>query len=145
MRISARGIIVYDNNLLVIHRDKFGDQYYTLPGGGLDINETIENCLRREVLEETSIQITDLKLVFIEDDKFYGRQNIFLAKYLSGQIALNPNSSEYKINQLGKNIYTPKWLAVSDLAKVNFKTPKLQQAILNLLANNLEFNEVTAL
>ena len=145
MRKSSRGIIVYDNNILVIHRNKFGDEYYMLPGGALELGESPEECLRREIMEETSIAVSDLKLVFTEDDKFYGRQYVYLVKYLSGRPELSVESTEYKINLLGKNIYTPMWLSLTDFASVKFITPKLQQSILQLIAENFQFSDVRAI
>ena len=55
MRTAVRAIIIKDNNLLVMHRNKFGNEYLTLVGGGVELNETKEQALVREVIEETSI------------------------------------------------------------------------------------------
>ena len=38
---------------------------YALPGGFVDENEVVADACRREVMEETNIQVTDLKLVGI--------------------------------------------------------------------------------
>ena len=36
MRRASRGIVIKDNNLLVMHRNKFGTEYDTLPGGNVE-------------------------------------------------------------------------------------------------------------
>ncbi len=48
-RIGAYLICIEDNRLAVI-RDPQG---YFLPGGGIDDNESLEECLKRECIEET--------------------------------------------------------------------------------------------
>jgi ADP-ribose pyrophosphatase YjhB (NUDIX family) len=44
---SVRAIIIKDKSLLSMRRDKFGMQYYTLIGGGVDVGEDHETALRR--------------------------------------------------------------------------------------------------
>jgi 8-oxo-dGTP pyrophosphatase MutT (NUDIX family) len=53
-RTAARGIIRNGNLYLMIF-SKFGD--YKFPGGGVEIGETLENTLIREVQEETGFRV----------------------------------------------------------------------------------------
>jgi 8-oxo-dGTP diphosphatase len=41
---------------------------YALPGGFVEIGETVEDACRREVLEEVGIQVGDLRLVGVYSD-----------------------------------------------------------------------------
>ena len=43
-----------------------GTGRWTLPGGGLELGETLEQCARHELLEETGLQVAQL-----EELKFY--------------------------------------------------------------------------
>lgn len=52
-RVACRGIIKKNGKYLVVHLAKF--DITTFPGGGLEENETLEECVRREVLEETGV------------------------------------------------------------------------------------------
>jgi 8-oxo-dGTP diphosphatase len=130
MKLAVRAIVIHDNQLLVIHRNKFGHQYYTLPGGGVRGGEAKGAALLRELAEETSVQITGPRLVFTEDPGApYGTQYIYLCDYQSGEPVLHPASEEAKINALGQNIYTPQWLPLNKLAEVPFLSVRLRNAI----------------
>ncbi|AIO19222.1 RNA pyrophosphohydrolase [Candidatus Izimaplasma bacterium HR1] len=52
-RTACRGIVIKDDKYLVVHLLKH--DITTFPGGGLEENETLEECVVREVLEETGI------------------------------------------------------------------------------------------
>lgn len=136
MRKAARAIIILDNNLLVMHRNKFGHEYYTLVGGGVDVGETPEDTLVREVTEETSLRLTQFRHVFIEHaDEVFGDQYIYLCEFPGGTVALPDDSDEAQINQLGKNLYTPMWLPLDKLPTVEFLSERLKQAILDGIKN----------
>jgi len=136
-RKAVRAIIINDKHeLLVMHRNKFGQEYYTLVGGGIDAGETAEHALVREVREETSLQATHARLVFIEEaGDPYGTQLIYLCAYKGETMALHPDSDEAHINRLGQNLHTPMWLPLNDLPGVTFRSPALQQALLHALKN----------
>jgi ADP-ribose pyrophosphatase YjhB (NUDIX family) len=131
MRRAARAIIIHDGKLLVMHRNKFGTEYDTLPGGNVELGESLEQAALREVIEETSVQINNLRLVFVEEaGNPYGTQYIFLANYMSGEPKLHENSEEAHINKLGQNLYEPKWVELADLPKLPFVSEKLKQTII---------------
>lgn len=132
MRKAVRAIVVKDDALLTMHRNKFGEEYYTLVGGGIDVAETLEAALYREVSEEANLKVANPRLVFIEQaGDPYGDQYIYLCDYVSGEISLSAESTEAKINELGKNLYTPMWLPVKDLPNSSFFTEKLKAALIN--------------
>lgn len=134
MRKAVRAIVIKDNQLLVIKRNKFGKEYYTLPGGGIDPGETAEQALLRELREETNVTVDGLRPVFVEEaGNPFGTQYIFLCDYIDGEPVLSPDSEEAKIHALGFNLYTPEWLPLSHLTKVQFMSPKLRDAIVRSL------------
>ena len=131
-RQASRAIVIKDNQLLVMHRNKFGTEYETLPGGNVEIGETPEQAVVREVREETSIELADLRLVFMEDaGDPYGIQFIYLCRYVSGEPTLAPDSEEALINKLGKNLYDPRWVQLEALPTLPFLSEKLKTAILH--------------
>lgn len=54
-RIAVKAIIFKDNKLAMIQSDKYHE--YKFPGGGAHKNETHEETLMREVLEETGLTV----------------------------------------------------------------------------------------
>jgi 8-oxo-dGTP pyrophosphatase MutT (NUDIX family) len=130
MRKAARAIIVRDGQMLVMHRNKFGHEYYTLIGGGIKGGETEEQALRREVLEETGFIANGVRLVFLEEaGDPYGTQYIFLCDASGTTPQLAGDSAEAKLIPFG-NKHTPMWMPIEEFSKVEFRSPILQEAIL---------------
>lgn len=135
MRKAVRAIVIKDGKLLVMHRNKFGKEYETLPGGSIEVGESYEQALLRELQEETSVVVKPERLVFVEQaGDPYGTQYVFLCSYVSGEPQLAPDSEEALINKLGQNLYEPKWVAVSELSNLPFLSEKLKGMIMESIA-----------
>jgi ADP-ribose pyrophosphatase YjhB (NUDIX family) len=135
-RNAVRVIMVKDGHLLVMHRNKFGHEYYSLIGGGVDVGESLEQSLIREVKEETTLDISNPRLVYVQESgKPFGTQHIFWADYPGGEVNLSPASAEAKINELKKNLYTPLWLPISKLPEVPFLPTELKDRLIEDFAN----------
>jgi ADP-ribose pyrophosphatase YjhB (NUDIX family) len=67
IRNSAKAIIHRNGCLLAIHKaDTLGD-YYILPGGGQQYGEPLADTIRREVKEETALNVIVGGLLFIRE------------------------------------------------------------------------------
>lgn len=62
IRKAVRAIIIKEGQLLIMHRNKFGQEYDTLPGGNIEVGETPEQALYRELEEETMVTFSINKM-----------------------------------------------------------------------------------
>lgn len=132
MRRAARAIILKDDQLLVMHRNKFGQEYDILIGGAVEIGETPTQAVLREIQEEAGIEVSQPRLVFVEQaPEPYGVQYIFLCHYISGEAKLHPDSTETKIDSMGQNRYQPVWRKYGEFLELPFRSESLKRAISN--------------
>src|SRR5689334_14488997 len=70
MKVRRAGaLIIRDGKILLIHRKKKGDEYWVLVGGGVEIGETVEQALVREVREETGLEVKTFDLLRVHEDE----------------------------------------------------------------------------
>ena len=89
-RIAIRGIIIKDGKILAqqsVCRDI--DTNWCTPGGGLEFNETIEQGLTRELIEETGVQPQIGRLLFIQQYKDSKNEHLEFFYHIT-----NPNDFE---------------------------------------------------
>lgn len=92
-RIRVAGILVKEDKILFVKHKKNGEEYYLLPGGGVDFGESFEAALKREFMEEVNLEVEVDRLCFISegiDPK--GEKHIvsmfFLVNYISGELKI---------------------------------------------------------
>jgi 8-oxo-dGTP diphosphatase len=85
-----QGAILRDHHLLLIrhqhHED--GRTYWLVPGGGLEPGESEEDCVRREMREETGLQVQVERLLVEEASVpggIYAWYKTYLCSVLSGE------------------------------------------------------------
>ena len=91
-----------ERKLLLVRSHKWRDKY-VIPGGHIELGETQVAALRREIKEETSLDIYDIEFVgfqeFIFDDVFWRKRHFIFFDYAcktdSMQVELNFESEEY--------------------------------------------------
>jgi len=67
--ISAAGIVLIfeERVLLVLRRNPPTAGHWSFPGGAHEVGETIQEAARREMREETGLEIKDLRLLDVGD------------------------------------------------------------------------------
>ena len=58
--IAIKAVIIDDNRILFLKNER---NEWDFPGGKINFNEGIEECLKREVMEETNLDIKNLKIL----------------------------------------------------------------------------------
>lgn len=74
VRHACRGLIIKNNKILLGYERK-NDQYI-IPCGGLEENETYEECCKREIMEETGIICKPINNFLNIDELFTNMQHI---------------------------------------------------------------------
>ncbi len=126
--IVGVGAIVFNEGELLVIKDRFSAGY-KLPGGHIDKNESIIAAVKREVYEETGVNIEFESIVNIGHFKNgqFGEDNLYIvctAKALTKEIAINDPSE----------IAEARWIAPVDFLKsddVNNYNRSVVEAALN--------------
>lgn len=59
---KARAVVVNDGKVLILFNPK--TNAYTVPGGGVDEGETVEQAVKREALEESGYEVEPVKKIW---------------------------------------------------------------------------------
>ena len=77
------------DEILMVHAHTFRDRHYGLVAGFVETGETLEECVRREVWEETHLRITNIRYFASQPWPYPSGLMIgFTADYLSGELQL---------------------------------------------------------
>ncbi len=77
------------DEILMVHAHTFRDRHYGLVAGFVETGETLEECVQREVWEETHLRVTNIRYFASQPWPYpSGLMVGFTADYLSGEIEL---------------------------------------------------------
>ena len=112
LMVGAATLIMDDQNrLLLLHRSD--NDCWGPPGGALELGEEVETAARREVREETGLELGGMTLfgvfsgpelfyVYPNGDEVYNVTIIYLARTWSGEIRLNGEHTAWNWFALGE-------------------------------------------
>jgi 8-oxo-dGTP diphosphatase len=102
--LAVSAAIFRDGHVLIVRRARApANGLYTLPGGGVELGETLEEAVVREVMEETSLVVEPVGLAgyrqAIARDAQGGVERHFVilpfaARWISGEVSLNEELGE---------------------------------------------------
>ena len=130
----ASAIVIEDNKILLMRQIYKDEDFYNIPGGGLENNESLEQACKREIKEEFNIDINVGRLIYIFDTP--SRLNfVFECKYISGEAQLGgPEKTRMKSNDQ----YFVEWINLDKLKKINLQPTKTKEALLKHLNHKNE-------
>lgn len=136
----CRCIMFLGGKLALMHRIKKGREYYVYPGGGLEENESLEECVIREVKEEFGVDVRVMKKIY-EYISNHSIQHYYLFEYIKGEFGTGEGDGEEFVSA-EKGTYSPELININDLALINLMPPKLTSALitdLNINSMNINF------
>lgn len=92
-----------EGKILLCKSHKWGDKY-VIPGGHIELGEKMEEALKREILEETGLNIYDIKLISLKEsiysNTFQEKKHFIFIDYIckttSSNVSLNDEAEEYQ-------------------------------------------------
>ena len=99
--VSVDAVIVVDKSLLLLKRNNEPAKgLWWFAGGRIHKGESLEQSLRREIKEETGLELKTHKLINVYSRVFPERHDItiaYLCKCKEGKVTLNDEHSEYEL------------------------------------------------
>lgn len=128
IRVSARAII-FDaarDRILVERNDWMANVYFNFAGGGVEVNETLEECIARELSEETDARITAVRYLFVVENFFPHEAQI--RHSLEHYFEIELDSEEVTPDSEGVAFH---WLPVRTLGEVDLRPTVVRDAIVD--------------
>lgn len=74
------GIMILKNGKVLMSKRKVshGTGEYQFPGGHLELNESFEECGRREIKEEAGVKVKEIKFLFLANIIQYGKHYVHI-------------------------------------------------------------------
>ncbi len=111
-REACRCLAVKDGKILLTYETK--KDVYMSPGGGLEKDESLEECCAREVMEESGLKVNVGEHLFTVNE--YVFDELFIAHYFlcevtgEGKQALTPTEIDHGV--------APKWLEIEKAIEI---------------------------
>ena len=124
MRIRGAVVIIENNKVALIRREKEGRIYYVFPGGKQENGETIEQCAKREALEELGVEVEIGEL--ITQVPYNGIQYYYHAKIIGGQFGTGQGE---EFTNTTRGSYVPMWVEIEKLRALDVVPPEVVEQI----------------
>jgi len=100
---TVSAVILNPERKLLLCRSHKWEDKYVIPGGHIEWGEKMEEALKREILEETGLQIHDIRLIGLQEsifsEKYHSRKHFIFIDYLcrsdSAEVRLNDEAESY--------------------------------------------------
>ena len=130
-KVGIGVIVIKDGKILLGKRkNSHGDGAWSFPGGHLEFGESWEECAKRETMEETGINIKNIRFGTVTNDIFQTEEKHYitifmLSDYDFGEVQImEPEKCEkwdwFSWNQLPQPLFVP----IQNLLKTGFEPVK---------------------
>lgn len=128
IRVASKAVIVDDGEILLtrnLHPQDPDGEFFLLPGGGQNHGEPLDDCLRREVCEETGYAVTVGDVLWVRD--YIGASHEFKAyepdvHQIEVMFSCSVDRSYPRLPPLEEDAWqvSVDWIPLDDLVNVRF-------------------------
>jgi len=112
-RPRACAAVLKDDQILMVCHKTSSRTYWTLPGGGMNEGEPIEQTAIREAKEETGLDVKVIRLLF-EEDYEYGTSYCYLAELIDDNTELTLDFLPDEESVFGTMLHSAAWHSIKD-------------------------------
>lgn len=125
--VLARGICIQDSKILLAYfKEK---DYFFLPGGHVELGESAQAALQRELHEELDLDVVPGKVISVFEHSWMNKDR--LIHEINFLITFSVPKEVQLISQVGHLDF--KWVDVAEFESVNFLPEELKETITGLL------------
>ena len=115
-RDRSQSMVIRGNRILVVEHQLFGRDFFNLPGGGIEENETPEQAALRELEEECQVKGTLVRPLTVEyKPDLESRVFTFLVEIPEDAVAKAGIDPELPANE--QSIIGVKWMRLDEIAE----------------------------
>ncbi|MBR6790284.1 MAG: NUDIX domain-containing protein [Oscillospiraceae bacterium] len=126
----AVGLFVHDGRVLTMRDEKLSYAY--LPGGRINLHESSENTIRREMREELGVEVAIDRLLWIVESYFTERNSGKRYHEVAFYYLLQPSEELLAMGESfervegDKHRFTFRWVSFAELAGIDFQPALLK-------------------
>jgi 8-oxo-dGTP pyrophosphatase MutT (NUDIX family) len=133
MTRRVRAVIIQNDKLLSIRREKENETYWIFPGGGVEGDENDQEALIRECKEELGVEVEVGE--FFAKDIFYWKgipedSLFYKCKVLCGELG-SGCGPEYENKLYYEGTHDIEWLNIFDLKNIDLRPHLVRDKIFN--------------
>lgn len=140
VRRKRAGVVPFcraENKILLMYRQRQGDTYYVVCGGGVEKGESYSQAAKRELFEETGLEVKKLyplcRLKSGDKQSVYKEAKYFYA-FCDEAVQLTIKGEEL-LRSSPQNVYIPSWIPVGVLANLNILPLEAKEKLITFFKN----------
>lgn len=125
--IRVTGVLIENDKILLEKQYVDEDRQWSLPGGKAEVGESLEMALKREMFEETGLDVSVERLLYVceyPEDKPHSLHITFLLNRVGGNIVLPTNEFDHN------PIHDVQFIKIDEIEKYGFSL-RFKELVLN--------------